>query len=56
MPAKLFMIVKWELGFAGINFQLDSLVPFRILRFAVSFSLTGSTSMSLIQRLLGDAP
>lgn len=56
MPAKLFMIVKWELGFAGINFQLDSLVPFRILHFAASFSLTSSTSTSLIQGLLSDAP
>lgn len=56
MPAKPSMIVKWKLGFAGINFKLDSLVPFRTLHFAMSFSLTGSTSMSLIQGLLSDAP
>lgn len=56
MPAKPSMIVKWKLGFAGINFKLDSLVPFRTLHFAMSFSLTGSTSTSLIQGLLSDAP
>lgn len=56
MLTKLFTIVKWELGFAGINFQLDSLVPFRILHFAAGFPLTGSTSMSLMQGLLGGAP
>lgn len=56
MPAKLSATVKWKLCFAGINFQLDSLVPFRTLHFAGPFSLTGSTSMSLIQGLLDDAP
>lgn len=56
MPAKLFLIVKWEMGFAGINFHLDSLVPFRILHFSALLSLTSSTSRSLVQGLLGDAP
>lgn len=55
MPAKLSTIVKWKLGFPGINLKLDSLVPFRTLHFAMSFSITGSTSTSLIQGLLSDA-
>lgn len=50
------MILKWKLASGGTSSQLDLLVPFRILNFTVLFSLIGSTSINMIQGMLGDPP
>lgn len=50
------MMLKWKLDFGGASSQLDSSVLFRILHFTVLLSLTGSTSIHLIQGLQDDPP